>query len=112
MNPAETTMKWVTTTVILFVMAWPAFGQQSGTTTECEKQLDKLVCKTQQNPPSLAEMLDFSKRNAARPQATAPSVPPQISPEAVREILAEEKRARDSKDTVDFIYCRQNPKDG
>jgi len=113
MNTVEATMKSVIIALALFVTPWPAFGQQSGTTTECEKQLDKLVCKTQQNPPSLAETLDFSKRNANRPQAAAaPSGPPQISPEAVKEILAEEKKVRDAKDTVDFIYCRQNQKGG
>src|SRR6266436_2046714 len=102
-------MKSIVMTIALFSMAVQASGQQSGTTTECEKQLDKVVCKTQQNPPSLAEMLDFSKRNANRPQAAAaPSGPPQISPEAVKQILAEEKKARDAKDTVDFIYCCQN----
>jgi hypothetical protein len=28
----------------------------------------------------------------------------------VKAFLAEEKATRDAKDTVDFIYCRQNPK--
>jgi len=35
---------------------------------------------------------------------------PQLSPEAIKQILAEEKKEREAKDTVDFIYCRQNPK--
>ena len=35
---------------------------------------------------------------------------PQLSAEAIKELLAEEKNERESKDTVDVIYCRQNPK--
>jgi hypothetical protein len=106
-------MKSFVMALALFFMAGQASGQQSGTTTECEKQLDKLVCKTQQDPPSLAEMLDFSKRKASRPQAAAaPSGSPQISPEAIKQLVAEEQKAQDAKDTVDYIYCRQNPKSG
>ncbi|MGC1615444.1 MAG: hypothetical protein WA736_12215 [Candidatus Acidiferrum sp.] len=36
----------------------------------------------------------------------------QLSPEAIKELFAEEKQEKDAKDTVDFIYCRQNPKSG
>jgi hypothetical protein len=32
----------------------------------------------------------------------------QLSAKAIKELLAEEKQERESKDTVDYIYCRQN----
>jgi sarcosine oxidase delta subunit len=34
----------------------------------------------------------------------------QLSAGAIKELLAEEKQEREAKDTVDYIYCRQNPK--
>jgi hypothetical protein len=32
----------------------------------------------------------------------------QLSPDAMKELLAEEKKEREAKNTVDYIYCRQN----
>jgi sarcosine oxidase delta subunit len=102
-------MKLKTMAVAIFVTAWPAFGQQSGTTTKCEESINGMTCKTTPNPPTLAEILR-PKKHTDQPQTVVAAAPSGLSPEAVKEILAEEKKARDAKDTVDFIYCRQNPK--
>jgi|SRR5579863_5089842 len=110
-------MNWKVTAMALFLTACPTFAQQSGTTTECEKQLDKLVCKTEQTPPTALEAInkalaDRRAKAEARREQNAQNVQqsPQVSPEAIKELLAEEKKDRNAKDTVDFIYCRQNPK--
>jgi hypothetical protein len=103
-------MKSTIITVAFFLTVCPAFAQQSGTTTECEKSVggDRMTCKTTQNPPTLAEILRPKHTN--QPQTVVAAAPSGLSPEAVKVFLAEEKATRDAKDTVDFIYCRQNPK--
>jgi hypothetical protein len=55
-----------------------------------------------------------AKAEARRDQNTQAGVQqaPQLSPEEIKELLTEEKKEREAKDTVDFIYCRQNPKGG
>src|SRR5258708_35956404 len=68
-----------------------------------------MTCKTAPNPPTLAEILRPNKP-ASHPQTVVAAAPSGLSPEAVKTFLAEEKATRDAKDTVDFIYCRQNPK--
>jgi len=97
--------------LVLLVAACTAFGQQTGTTTECEKSYDgdKMTCKTTPTPPTLAEILR-PKKHTDQPQTVVAAAPSGLSPEAVKAFLAEEKATRDAKDTVDFIYCRQNPK--
>jgi hypothetical protein len=52
-----------------------------------------------------------AKAEARRDQGGVQQAP-QLSPEAIKELLAEEKKEKESKETVDFIYCRQNPKGG
>lgn len=95
--------------LFLLVAACTAFGQQSGTTTECEKSINGMTCKTTPNPPTLAEILR-PKKHTDQPQTAVAAAPSGLSPEAVKAFLAEEKATREAKDTVDFIYCRQNPK--
>src|SRR6266704_2497178 len=95
--------------LVLLVAVCPAFGQQGGTTTECEKSISGMTCKTTPNPPTLAEILR-PKHTNPQPQTVVTAAPSGLSPEAVKAFLAEEKATRDAKDTVDFIYCRQNPK--
>jgi sarcosine oxidase delta subunit len=51
-----------------------------------------------------------AKAEAKRDQNTQQAHQAQLSQEAIKELLAEEKKEREAKDTVDFIYCRQNPK--
>jgi hypothetical protein len=103
-------MKWLFTTSIAALMmagvsACPALGQQSGTTsTDCTFIGNQMDC-TSQHVPSLFEKHDSNQTKAA-PSAGAG----QLSPEAVKELLAEQKKERDAKDTVDYIYCRQNAK--
>ena len=100
--------------LFLLVAACTTFGQQSGTTTECEKVLDKMTCKTTPTPPTpsgLGEIFRPKKeKDTDQPQTVVAAAPSGLSPEAVKAYLAEEKAMQDAKDTVDFIYCRQNPK--
>lgn len=103
-------MKLPILAVVLLLFTGRAFGQQSGTTTECENKYNGITCKTTPSPPTLGEIINrnLSPKNPQQAAATAP--PSGLSPEAVKAILAEEKAQRDAKDTVDFLYCRQNPK--
>jgi len=91
-------------------MAGQAFGQQSGTTTECEDKYNGMTCKTTPNPPSIGELLNRNLNRKNPQPAAAPATSSGLSPEAVKAILAEQKAERDAKDTVDFLYCRQNAK--
>ncbi|GEM_PF-3554475 len=110
-NPVDLSMmKWTMLAVAVFLTACPTFGQQASTTTTCDKDVgDHVVCKTEQTPPTLAEILS-PKKHAAQPQPVATAAPTGLSPEAVKAFLAEQKGMQEAKDTVDFIYCRQNPK--
>ncbi len=82
-----------------------------GRTTNC-------TSTTKTEPPSGGWLTGVSKALAAnRAKAEANRdhnaqhvQSSQLSPEAIKQILAEEKKEREAKDTVDFIYCRQNPK--
>lgn len=103
-------MKSTVVALAIFLTALPALGQQSGTTTNCEKSSDgnQMTCKTTQtfNPADF-----FSpKKNPTQPQPAAASGPTGLSPDAVKALFAEQKAARDAKETVDFLYCRQNLK--
>lgn len=101
----------------LFVTAFPAFGQQSGTTdTNCQVNGSQINC-TSQHVPSWDETYNkyrnlLGKRDSDQPKNAAPADAGQLSPEAIKELFAQEKQQREAKDTVDFIYCRQNPKSG
>ncbi len=122
MNPAEEAMRSVMIAVALCVTAWPVFGQQSTTDTNCyvNGQMVNCTSTTKTDPPpsggaweginkALAERR--AKADANRNQnAQNVQQPPQLSAEVIKELLAEEKKEREAKDTVDFIYCRQNPK--
>jgi hypothetical protein len=110
--------------VALIATAWPAFAQESTTNTNCMVNGQTVNCTsttTNPTPPSGGWLTGVNKALAAnrakaeanRDQGTQnPQQSPQISPEAIKELLAEEKQERENKDTVDFIYCRQNPKAG
>jgi hypothetical protein len=106
-----------------FAAAAPMFAQQSTTNTNCMVNGQMVNCTsttTNPTPPTGGWLSGFNKALAAdrakaeanrgqNPQNVQQS---QLSPEAIKELFAEEKRERDAKDTVDFIYCRQNPKSG
>src|SRR6266404_2776498 len=109
--------------VILFVTAWPTFGQQSTTNTNCMVNGQMVDCRsttTNETPPSggwlsgvnKALAANRAKADAKRDQNVENIQQSQLSPEAIKELFAQEKQARDAKDTVDFIYCRQSPKSG
>jgi hypothetical protein len=96
--------------LVLVATACDVSAQQAGTTTDCDEKVGGgVTCKTTQTPPTLAERL-FPKHTDSKPQTVVAAPPSGLSPEAVHAILAEEKARRDAKDTVDYIYCRQNPK--
>ena len=115
-TPVEETMKSAMMALALFVTACPALGQQSGTTnTNCQVNGNQMNCTTQHVPTwdeTFNKWRNLGKRDSDQSKA-APTAPtggaPQLSPEAIKELLAEEKKERESKDTVDFIYCRRNP---
>jgi sarcosine oxidase delta subunit len=115
-------MKLAMMAMTLCVTAWPVFGQQSTTDTNCyvNGQMVNCTSTTKTEPPpsggaweginkALAERR--AKAEAARNQnGQNAQQTPQLSAEAVKELLAEEKKERDAQATVDFIYCRQNQK--
>ena len=87
----------------------PDFG--AGRTTNCTS--------TTTTPPSSGGALEGinkalaanrAKAEAKRDQNAQQGPQAQLSQEAIKELLAEQKKERENKDTVDFIYCRQNPK--
>lgn len=105
--------------VAFFALAAPMFGQQSTTNTNCmvNGQLVNCTSITNATQPTVGWLGTLAARekerqkqkdeSASQPQTAQQS---QISPEAVKELLTQEKAERDAKDTVDFMYCRQNPK--
>ncbi len=114
-------MKSKIVAVLLFATASSTFGQQSTTDTNCNVNGQQVNCTsttTTPTPPTGGWLTGVNKamaENRARAEANRSQNPQnvqqsQLSPEAMKEPLAEEKRERDAKDTVDFIYCRQNPK--
>ena len=110
--------------VALLVTALPTFGQQSKTDTTCNtvdgQRMNCTSTTTQQAPPSGGWLTGFNKAmaaNRAKAEANRQQSPQtveqsQLSPGAIKELFTQEKQERDAKDTVDFIYCRQNPKSG
>jgi hypothetical protein len=104
-------MRWwpsaVATLTMASVCVVPAFGQQSGTTeTNCQLSGNNMNCTSQ-------HVLSYEEARSLFGKHSSESKPPsadagQLSPEAVKELLAEAKKERDAKDTVDYIYCRQN----
>jgi sarcosine oxidase delta subunit len=119
---AEEAMKPVMMAVALCVTAWPVFGQQSTTDTSCyvNGRLVNCTSTTKTEPPPSGGALEGINKALAERRAKADAnrnqnaqnvqQTPQLSAEAIKELLAEEKQERESKDTVDYIYCRQNPK--
>jgi hypothetical protein len=106
-------MKSILMVLAIVLAAGPAFGQQSGTTTVCEKTSypEGISCKTVPTPPTLGEILSH-RANSSQPQPSGTSTPTALSPEAVKAFLADQKATQDAKETVDFLYCRQNPNGG
>jgi hypothetical protein len=51
-----------------------------------------------------------ARAEAKRDQNAQQAQQGQLSQQAMKQLLAEEKKERENKDTVDFIYCRQNQK--
>jgi hypothetical protein len=116
-------MKLKMMAVVLFLTPWPTFGQQSTTDTHCMVNGQMVDCNsttTQQAPPSggwltgvnKALAANRAKADANRQQSPQNVQQSQLSPEAIKELFAQEKQERGAKDTVDYIYCRQNPKNG
>ncbi len=96
-------MKWILAIAPLMiagVLVGPAPGQQ--TETHCSSLGDSMNCTSEYVPPI------FPRRHDSNQKPTSASAG--LSPEAVKELLAEEKKEKDAKDTVDYIYCRQNAK--
>jgi hypothetical protein len=90
------------------------------TDTDCTTNGYHTNCtSTTQPPPSGGWLTGVNKAMAAnrakseanRNQNAQGQQTSQLSPEAIKELVAEEKKEREAKDTVDFIYCRQNPKE-
>ena len=106
-------MKWrssaIATLMMVGISVGLTFGQQSGTTeTNCQLSGNNVNC-TSQHLPSFDDGRNlFGKHSSESKPPSADAG--QLSPEAVKELLAEEKKQRDAKDTVDYIYCRQNAK--
>ena len=110
-------MKAVTVGVALFLAAISTFGQQSTTNTDCNVNGQQVNCTsttTTPPPPSggvlegvTKTLADNRARAEARRDQSAQQA--QLSEEAMREMLAEQEKEKENKDTVDFIYCRQNP---
>src|ERR1700680_574755 len=111
-------MKTTMTAIALLLMAASTFGQQSTTNTNCNVNDQRVNCTSTTTippPPSGGALEGINKALAAnrtrteakREQNAQQAQQAQLSQEAIKELLAEEK---ENKDTVDFIYCRQNPK--
>jgi len=114
-------MKTSLIAVALFLAAWPTLGQESKTHTNCYVNDQWIDCSstTRTSPPPSGGFWGGLNKAMADRRAKADTnrdqnaqQAPQLSPEAIKELLAEEKKEREAKDTVDFIYCRQNPKSG
>ncbi len=114
-------MKTTMLAIALFLTAVSAFGQESTTNTDCNVYGQQVNCTsttTTPPPPSGGALEGINKALAAnraraeakRDQNAQQAQQAQLSQEAIKELLAEEKQERENKDTVDFIYCRQNPK--
>lgn len=117
-------MKTTMMGILLLATAWPTFGQQSTTNTNCNVDGQQVNCTSTTNtptPPSGGWLSGVNKAMAAnrekaeanrnqQAQNTQNVQQSQLSPEAIRELFAAEKKEKDAKDTVDFIYCRQNSK--
>jgi hypothetical protein len=115
-------MKSLGIVLVSLFAAVTALGQQSTTDTNCyvNGQIVNCTSRTQtEQPPSgglLAGMNKALADHRAKTDANrnqggqTAQQSAQLSPEAVKELLAEEKQDREAKETVDFIYCRQNPK--
>jgi sarcosine oxidase delta subunit len=114
-------MKTTILGIALFWTAVSAFGQDSTTNTDCNVYDQQVNCRsttTTPPPPSGGALEGINKAlaaNRARAEANTDQNAQQaqqapLSEEAIKELLAEEKKERENKDTVDFIYCRQNSK--
>ncbi|HET9803491.1 MAG TPA: hypothetical protein VFP96_09650 [Candidatus Acidoferrum sp.] len=105
--------------VVLFTSA--LLSAQTQTDTNCTTSPDygagrttNCTSTTTAAPPSGGWLTGVNKAlaaNRAKAEANKDQKAQQggqLSPEAMKELLAEEKREREAKDTVDYIYCRQN----
>ena len=113
-------MKSKIVTMVLLATASVTFGQ-STTDTNCTVNGQMVNCKsttTNPTPPTGGWLSGLNKTlaanrekaNANHDQQAQNAQQTQLSPDAIRELFAQEKQARDAKDTVDFVYCRQNLK--
>jgi hypothetical protein len=91
-------MRWLFTTAIAaLMMAGLSVGQT--TNTDCMVIGNSIDCTSKtQSPPSFG--------HHSNPAPAQPSTG--VSAEAMKEMLAEEKKAKAAKDTVDYLYCRQH----
>jgi sarcosine oxidase delta subunit len=104
---------------LFLLTAVSAFGQ-STTNTDCNVNGQQVNCTsttttpTPPTRPSGGALEGINKTlaaNRARAEAKKDqNAQAQLSREAMKELLAQEKQERENKNTVDFIYCRQNPK--
>jgi len=92
-------MRWLLATAIAVpIMAGMSFGQSDTTNTNCNVNGDSVNCTSTTQRP-----IQFPKLGQGTGDA-------KTSADAMKEVLAEQKKERDAKDTVDYLYCRQNPK--
>jgi hypothetical protein len=119
-------MRLTVMTMALFLIAAQAFGQQS--TTNCLVNGQWVNCTTTTTTTTGGSILDSianptrTSADREKPDANqkqnlqSVQQSPQLSAEAIKELLAQEKMEREAEkeaqDTVDFIYCRRSPKGG
>jgi hypothetical protein len=108
--------------VVAVIFTASTASAQTQTDTNCTTSPDygagrSTNCTSTTTPPPSGGVLEGINKALAANRAKADAnrnqnaqQPPQLSTEAIKELLAEEKQERESKNTVDYIYCRQNPK--
>jgi hypothetical protein len=104
-------MKTTVLAMALLLTAVSAFGQESTTNTDCNVYDQQVNCRsttTTPPPPSGGALEGINKALAAnraraeakRDQNAQQAQQAQLSQEAIKELLAEEKKERENKDTI------------
>src|SRR6267378_6219299 len=103
--------------LIAFIFTTAISSAQTQTETNCTTSPDNGMsrttnCTSTTTPPPGGWLAGVNKalaENRAKTGATKDQTQQAgLSAEAMKELLAEEKKERETKATVDYIYCRQN----